>query len=153
MTTSQPDFVCVAQLGDVSPMLHDGYWVFVDKTGVYRPEAEYFCSDTRTYCRFVLEPCTYTNGILSDNPYHPNHPAWFGDRLQKVADYVGKEVEGLIQQLCSTNPIERAMGYRDLASYHGYFEFDEYPTTLIRHEMKKRYTSPMYTNIVPEAIT
>ena len=37
---SQPVWSCIANLGDVNPIDYGGYFVYIDTTGVYPPEAE-----------------------------------------------------------------------------------------------------------------
>ena len=165
--TAQPDWECVAQIGDASPTEYGGLWIFRDKTGVYTEEAELLiCPETDSDAptnlwyvhRFILDRCTYQNGILSDNKYHPDHPAWFAkpesERAKRpqdttyLADVVAgadePTVEKLIEQLCSEDPVERAMAYREIGEYHGWDNFDHNPLFLRKREMKKRYKNPKY---------
>lgn len=160
---SQPNWVLVAQLGDVNPLDCGGYWVLRDTTGAYPEEAELLVVDESdenssvTAYRFILERCTYVNGILSDNQFHPDHPAWFAapesrrkERpqdtcyLSNVASSAGRDEEELIADLCSEDAVRRAMAYRDIADYHGAHEFDQYPLTLTRQEAERRYAQPQY---------
>jgi hypothetical protein len=67
---SQPEWKCVANLGDVNPIDHGGFFVFVDKTGHYAPEVEILevpdeDSEKRrwTVYRFCLEDCTFASDI------------------------------------------------------------------------------------------
>ena len=146
--TKQPNWKRVAQLGDANPCQHGGFWVFVDTTGVYPPEAELLevsddeGGEAKAY-RIILEPCTYVHGILSDNPFHPEHPAWFTDKLNEVANVCGLDDPFqrtlLIEQLTSDDPIKRALGYRELISYFGAFEFDQYPSTYTSNEVAAKY--------------
>lgn len=105
MSRNQPKWKLIANLGDVNPIEYGGYFVYVDETDVYPPEAELLCepSDECGRChgvcgndydlciyscechqytvyRFILERCTLIDGILSDNRFHPEHMAWFGYR-------------------------------------------------------------------------
>ena len=153
----QPDWECIAQLGDANPIDHGGYWILRDKTGVYPEEAELLVvpdvdGGEYTAYRFVLEPCTYINGVLSDNPFHPDKPAWWAgtkdDRkvrpqdttyLKNIADFIGMEVDELADHFCSDDPLQRAMAYRAVGDYHGFDNLDSYPLTMTRREVKARY--------------
>lgn len=150
---SQPVWKCVAQLGDVNPLDHGGYWIFVDETGVYAPEAEWLevpdiddagGLNVRRAYRFILEPCTFQNEILSDNPYHPDYPVWFANRLDQLANFAGMEVPELIALFCAENPLERAEAWRVVGSYFGFHELDNYPLELRRRETRQRYSDPRY---------
>ena len=146
-------------LGDVNPVEHGGFWVLRDKTGSYCEEAELFDVDSRQLaaCRFTLNRCTFINGVLSDNKYHPDKCAWFattpermklrpqdGRGLTDVARTVGIEEDELVRLLCSESPIERCRGYQCLIAHHGVYEFDQYPLYLSRSEAKRRYKAKMY---------
>lgn len=162
--SNQPKWKLIANLGDVNPVDYGGYFVFVDETGVYPPEAEYLEVDEsafdfdddekgkRTVYRVILEKCTFQNGVLSDNPFHPNHPAWFfsteeekkarpqDSHLGNVAEFIGTDEEELIEQFCSDDPIERAQAYRAVAEYYGWNNFDDYPLEFTnRKEVEARY--------------
>ena len=172
---SQPEWKCVAQLGDASPTEFGGYWIFVDTTGVYPPEAEFLDVPTEldhrsedepcpyanganaVVRRFILEPCTYVDGVLSDNPSHPEMCAWFattpeqmldrpqdGCGLLDIADYCGMTVGAVIAMLCSDNPISRAHVWRLLGEYHGFDNLDEYPLHLTAKEVEERYSDPKF---------
>lgn len=144
---SQPVWKLIANLGDVNPIEYGGYFIYVDKTGVYGPEAELLISPDSDngkwgVYRFSLDKCTFINGILSDNKFHPELSAWFAKPttyLSNVANCVGGDVSGLIQWFCSDNPCERAMAYRCVGDYHGFENFDSYPLTLNHKEVLKRY--------------
>lgn len=155
---SQPDWECIAQLGDNDPIDHGGYWILRDKTGVYPEEAELLVvpddDDDGEYIvyRFVLERCTFIDGVLSDNKFHPDHAAWWAGTekerkarpqdttyLKNIADFVGMELEELVADFCSEDAVKRAMAYRAVGDYHGFDNLDSYPLTLKRREVKKRY--------------
>ena len=155
---SQPKWKLIAQLGDVSPIDHGGYFIYDDETGVYPPEGELLEVPDSEDCpfyiyRFPLEKCTYINGILSDNKYHPHQPAWFAkpaaerkDRpqdttyLQNVADCCGTAEAALITALCGDDIVARANAYRDIGSYHGFDNLDAYPLTITdKAELEARY--------------
>lgn len=155
---SQPVWKFLTNLGDANPLEHGGYFVYLDETGVYPPEAEYLevlyeSNDPRyKVYRFSLDKCTYQNGILSDNKFHPELPAWFAapeakkaerpqDRtyLSNVASYCGWEVEALIESLCSDDPVARAEAYDCVGEFHGFENFDNYPLDMRKRELRKRY--------------
>jgi hypothetical protein len=149
MSMSQPDWKCIAQLGDVSPMEYGGTWLFVDKTGVYCPELEFLLerdeeSKLYTVYRILCEKCTFENGILSDNKFHKDYPAWFAKDIESVASCVDVESSELIEQLCSDDALQRATGYLNLVSYYGHYEFDDYPLTLKALEAYSRYRGKRY---------
>lgn len=144
----QPVWKIVGQLGDVNPTEHGGLWVFIDETGAYAPEAELLQIDDETrrgiVYRFILEDCTFANGILSDNRFHPSHPAWFADSLEKIASYVGESTEALRGLLLSNDPLHRARAWEAIGSYHGFENLDSYPLEMSRTELKARYRLKKY---------
>ena len=142
--SNQPVWKCVAQIGDATPLDYGGLWVFIDTTGVYPPEGELYDADTRQVRRFILEDCTYTNGILSDNKFHPNLPAWFADEMGAVAETMGTTSLNLINQFCSSDPVTRADAWRCIGDYFGWDNLDSYPLTLTRREAARRYNQPVY---------
>lgn len=102
--------------------------------------------------RFVVEPCTYINGILSDNKFHPDHPAWFAtpeerkkDRPQDstylscIASAVGRTTEDLIKDFLSEDVKVRAAAWREVGEVHGWENLDSYPQKVTRKEAKERY--------------
>ncbi len=147
MTTNQPVWALVANLGDASPLDYGGYFIFKDETGVYPEEAELLELDdendensTYTVYRFPLERCTLSaDGVLSDNSCHPEHAAWFADSLASVASYIGDDANELREWFCSADPVERACAYRAVGEYHGWKNLDEYPIKLTRAEAQERY--------------
>jgi len=111
-----------------------------------------------TVYRFILEPCTYVNGILSDNRFHPEHAAWWAapeaekanrpqdtTYLSNIAGHVGAELDQIIGEFCSDDPLERAVAYRAVGDYHGFDNLDSYPLKLTRAEAKERYASYLKT--------
>ena len=162
--STQPKWKLVANLGDVNPLDYGGYFVYVDETGVYPPEAELLEvpeeeSETgyRSY-RFILEPCTFENGVLSDNPYHKDLPAWFAepeskraDRpqdttyLKNIADCMDIEELELVRLFCSDSPLERAEAWRAVGDYHGWENLDSYPTDWTREELEARLNEEVQT--------
>jgi hypothetical protein len=156
MTTQQPEWTMLANLGDVNPLNHGGVFVYTDATGVYPPEVEIIEPDdddeptSWTVHRFILEPCTLVNGVLSDNPFHPDHPAWFADGLQAVADSTDRGLSSLQAALCSEDIITRAFAYVDVARHFGLENFDEYPLTLDRTEANERYPQFSIGEVEPD---
>ena len=154
----------MTNLGDASPLEHGGYFVYEDETGVYAPEAELLLEPSDdfdiddpkarwTVYRFSLDRCTYENGVLSENKFHPDFAAWFAKLeseraerpqdttyLKNVADCNGMEVEEMIRLFISDSPVERAHGYRAVGEYHGFDNLDSYPNTYTKAEIEARYT-------------
>jgi hypothetical protein len=147
--TTQPVWSLVSNLGDASPLEYGGYFVYVDSTGVYPPEAELLVSpeegpedDTAEAWevrRFILEPCKYVQGILSDNPSHPECPVWFADKLGSMADTFDTTEEDLRALFISADPVARAQAWRMVGEYFGFEELDSYPLRFTRAEVEKRY--------------
>ena len=124
---------CIANIGDVNPLEHGGFFVLVDDNGNTEFESiERSYNDEKVWIVRTgnLDRCTYVNGILSDNPYHPNSEVWFS----KLA----KEYPNLIDFVCSEDPVERALGYEMVASYYGWDELCYYPWIIDKEEAKER---------------
>lgn len=162
---TQPVWKLVGNLGDVNPLDYGGFFVYVDTTGVYPPEVEVLQVDENeqdednndnghwTVYRFILEPCTFINWVLSDNRSHPDKPAWFAtpesrklDRPQDTCYFSGLcqfcdiEPEELVRLFCSDDPLERAQAWRTVGDYHGYDELDPDPLEFTsKLEVKMRY--------------
>ncbi len=151
--TDQPKWQLLVNIGDATPLDYGGLFVFRDETGIYPEEMESLevqnpdaddDSDLRYEVRrCVLERCTLTNGILSDNQFHPEHPAWFAGDLAGVAANIGSTKEDLERMLCSEDPLERAEAYRAIGDYHGWDNFDSDPLTLTRAEAETRVNLAM----------
>lgn len=179
--TNQTEWECVANLGDADPITYGGLLVYIDKTGAYPPEVEVIQEEENpdyeedfdeeehgpdgydedkheelhwTIYRTPLERCTYNpeTECLSDNPYHPDHSAWFSQTikeraerpqdsgLENICSCVDIARDELIKLLCSDDPIELAHDYRCIADTWGWHEFDSYPLTIkSRQEMEERY--------------
>ena len=147
--TEQPDWECIANIGDINPIDHGGKFVLVDKTGVYAPEREvlekeYNQRNSWMVWRFIMEPHTYIDGVLSDNPHHPAMPVWYADDIDSVAQACGITADALIANLCSADPRQRAEGYYCLFTCLSADNFDSYPLTLDRAEVEERYSEPPY---------
>lgn len=148
---SQPIWKYIANLGDGTPLTYGGLFVYTDETGVYAPEMvrveppsdEMDLDSPKARWelrRAILEPCTYINGILSDNPFHPAHPVWFADDIESLASFIGMESEELIALFLSSDPCERAHAWRAVGDYFGWDNLDSYPSQLTREEIEARYT-------------
>lgn len=145
-----PTRVLIAELGDEDPLEHGGYFVFQDLQEPRCYEAEWLAvpeeGETKywTVYRFGLTCCSYLNGILSDNIYHPELPAWFAGpgQLRKIASYSGLSTRALIALLCSGRPEKLAAAYRAIGEYAGWANLDSYPLSLTRREVTKRYQKP-----------
>ncbi len=125
---SQPKWKCVVNFGDVDPMEHGGLFVFLDETKECPPEVEKIEPDQSGRAwqvhRAVLEPCTYVEGILSDNPFHPDKSAWFADDLDGVCSAIVVDRDELIRLFCSDDAVERAEAWRCVADYWGWQNLD-----------------------------
>lgn len=147
-TTGQPAWELVENLGDVNPIDYGGFFVYRDTTGQYPEEAEVLMEQGEdahgdptswTVYRFPLDRCTYVDGILSDNAFHPEYEAWFGEDLDGVASYL--DHDSIRADLCSEDPTRRAHAYRSIGEYHGWENFDSYPLTFTdRAEVEARYS-------------
>jgi hypothetical protein len=150
---------CVAQLCDADPIEYGGYWVFDDGDCgsaelLIVPEEE---GGKYLVYRFDLDRCTYVDGVLADNKYHPNIPAWFAKPesirkerpqdttyLKNVALYCEFPEGLLVRQFCSESLIDRAQAYRMVGVYHGFNNLDGYPLELTKLEIKTRYRAKKY---------
>lgn len=139
---SQPDWKTVCHVGDSNPVDYSGGFVQVDQTGVYAPECTWIEAgesetDPVTVYRFILEPCTYVNGILSDNRFHPDKPAWFAKHVEGVAMFKGDEPQNVIDQFCNPDPTDSAWAWIDLGQYAGFDNLDSYPLTMTPDECRE----------------
>ena len=167
---SQPDWKYICNLGDRNPIDHGGAFLYVDATGVYTPEVAYLVApdedpeDPRkaawTVYRFIIEPCTFIDGILSDNKFHPTNPAWFAGTeaerserpqdttyLKNIARSISEDVDTFAQHFLSTDVRERAFAWLEVGHYHGFENLDTYPTHLTREEATMRYAQEMVADI------
>lgn len=138
---SQPEWVFLTNLGDADLIEHGGLFVYTDKTGVYPPEMERLERDGKKFevHRVVLEPCTFEDGILSDNPFHKDYPAWFADSLESVAASMDYDIDELRADFCSDDAKKRAFAWRAVLDHHGWANGDEYPLRLKKSEVEARY--------------
>lgn len=146
MSTNQPVWKVVGNVGDINPIEYGGGIVFEDTTGVYEPEMHCFNNneehegtDKEVELSVVLLEKCYFNRItntLSDNKYHKDHAAWFAKDISKIVECYGIESKQLIEWLCSDDTMERAMGYETLVNYYGKYEFDQDPTEISAEKAK-----------------
>ena len=100
----------------------------------------------------TLDRCTFINGVLSDNTFHPDHAAsWAKPEaernarpqdttyLKNIGDFIGIEVDELVDHFCSEDALKRAVAYRPVGDYHGFDNLDSYPLTMTHQEVKARY--------------
>lgn len=146
--TRQPKWKEVAQLGDVNWIEEGGLFVYQDETGVYPPEIEKLRVETTAgrdhwaSHRCILEPCTFADGILSDNKFHPRTAAWFADKLEGVASYIGQPLDELVLWFLSTNLTERARAWEAVGDYFGWENLDSQPwRSNNRAEVIARFTA------------
>jgi hypothetical protein len=129
MTTTQPIWEFVINLGDVNVADYGGFIVYRDTTGIYSPEAEiYEANDEETggqVSRIVLDKA--------------GDDEWYMDKLASVAATIGDTEAAVRARLLSDDIVERAKGYQDLILYFGAYEFDSYPRALTEAEAKERY--------------
>jgi hypothetical protein len=129
MTTKQPVWEFIANLGDVNVTQYGGFLIYRDATGVYPPEVElYETSEDETggtVFRFILEPDSANE--------------WWHSELPEVAQSCGQNVSQYHADLASGDPVRIATVYRDLVGYFGAFEFDQYPLQLTEAEAEERY--------------
>ena len=147
MKTQQPVWKFLANLGDANPIEHGGFAVFVDETGVYAPECELLETPEETgrrdwsVRRITCERCTFINGVLSNNKFHPAKPAWFADKLGAMASFYGIEVSALVALFVSPDPLSNAEAWRMIGEYFGWDELDSYPVYFNREDIESRWAS------------
>lgn len=83
--TPQPDWKFIANLGDMNPLEHGGYFIYEDKTGEYVEEAQLIIPDSEddksiTVYRIILERLKIVEGYLVPFDYQPN---WGPGRVRK----------------------------------------------------------------------
>ena len=159
MTTQQPSFWCIGNIGDADPFNHGGGFVLIDRTGVYSPELlvlkapddeEAGKHELSTILLDRLTRIKHEDGRhgLSDNRFHSDHVAWFGlpRALQGLSEGCGRPYPSLLDSFLSGCPVERALAYMDAARYFGLSNFSGCPVTL---EPKKaqRFCNTMLAQI------
>lgn len=122
----------------------------VDKTGVYSPELDYY-EDWRAFSEefdkakepfekytIVLDRCYYENGVLSDNSFHLDFPAWFAKDVNRIAREMGFPPEYVVDMFCGENIHWRATAYMEVARHHGFHEFDSYSVKMSEAEVREQ---------------
>lgn len=170
--TRQPVWQLIANLGDATPILYGGFFVYVDTTGVYSPECVLLTPLDKNDCtngdpvqwearRFTCESCTFINGVLSDNPFHPDKPAWFATpynpdrpqdgskgKLESIAETFGTTPDELIALFVSSDATDRAQAWRMVGEYFGFDNLDSYPQMLTRKDVFNRYRAECFPRSV-----
>ncbi len=149
--TNQPKWRIVGTLGDYNIAEYGGAAIYRDTTGASDPEMDWYeAGDTEAQrgeaYRFSLEKCTFVNGVLSDNEFHPEHPAWWADKIESIASLSDTDPAELIRLFCSPDPMERAYAYQDLIYHSGAFNLDQYPVRLTQAEANRRYAKALAYN-------
>lgn len=146
-STCQPVWKFIANLGDANPVEHGGFAVFTDEAGVYGVEAELLETPEETgrrdwtVRRFSCDVCTFANGVLSANKFHPEKPAWFADKLDAIAETYGQTSAQLVSQFTSSDPVTLAGAWRMIGEYFGYDNLDSYPRYFTKKEIKARWAN------------
>lgn len=110
-----------------------------------------------TIRRFDIDKCTFINGVLSDNKFHSEHPAWWAKPesekverpqdstyLSSIASCVSQTSEELIEAFCSDDPLVRARAYQAVGDFHGFDNLDSYPIQILtKQEMNNRYNEEL----------
>ena len=159
--TKQPTWKQIGTVGDMNPFDYDGGFIYQDETGVYPPELEYIQTQSESETgpwkvyRWPLDRCetvTVDGKILlvpfgfstrTDLP-HPiaDYDEWFNSNLESAASSADRTVENLRAALCHEDAQIRAWAYLDLAQYHGFENFDDYPLTFTDlAKLKARYAN------------
>jgi len=140
---SNPNWGLIAQLGDADPVEHGGYFIFVDQNGEHEPRGEFWEvpddeSEPAEIFRWSLTKCTYQDGVLSDNQFHPEIPAWFADSVADAAECCDYQ-DDIIADLCGDDVLARARAYETIGHYAGFRELDEYPLELSSDALEQLY--------------
>lgn len=147
MATQQPVWEYIGNFGDVHPLDHGGYFVYSDKTGVYGVEAallEPLENGKFNLVRFRCEKCSFVNGILSDNKFHPDKPAWFARDLTSLSAFCGIGELEFVELFTSSDPMKLSHAWRMVGEYFGFDNLDSYPITLTRREVYNKFRKECY---------
>jgi len=154
--TNQPEWKCIAQLGDVSPLGYGGHWVFVDTTGVYSPEAEKLITcdddeDLNLVYRYCLDRLKLHNGMLIPYRYDETWPhpierckEWFSDDIPEVASFFGVSTDELQDLFCSVDPVDLAIAYEAIGEYFGFVNLDSDSLPYTKADVQERFNGPKY---------
>lgn len=152
----------VTNLGDVNPLDYGGFFL-VERSGegsedyqsvecvvieLDNPDEQEEEKQQFTVYRFVPELCYFERdpnsgyqGVLSDNEYHKDMPAWFASDILRYRD----DFDEFIDDITSENPDQRAIAYRDIGDYHGFDNLDNYPLQFTsRDEIVEWMKNPSY---------
>lgn len=133
----------IANLGDVDPIEYGGFFVFENGDIEFWIEPEDQDSDSAEWqvYRWTADKCTYVDGVLSDNEFHPEIAAWFACKggLESIAQSMDYPLDELIADFQSDDLIKRGNAYRAVSDYHGAIEFDSEPLSLDKAEIEARY--------------
>lgn len=152
----------IANLGDASPLEYGGYFVYSDGDRPFVEMVEPPCDDIDfdsekarwTVYSFDIDKCTFIDGVLSDNKFHPDHAAWFAKLESEkatrpqdttylsnvVSQFEGQfTLEEFSLMFCSDDIAKRAWAYREIGQYHGFENLDSDPLTLTKSEVNARY--------------
>lgn len=143
--------VLIHHFGDSWPFRYGAYFLHRNTS-----DKSYQCTylgallDSEDYLiyRFTPKKCTFTDGVLSDDPTRPDQPAWFADSLPKVAYGIDESAEQLSEYLTGDDIIKRSLAYFHIGRYNGFQNLDEHPVYANRtfanryrqqiHRLKKR---------------
>ena len=156
--TNQPEWECIAQVGNATPIEYGGQWILRDKTGVYTEEVELLQVDKSakkyscTIYRYCLDRLKIVDGYLipfkydSSWPHEPvQYTEWFTDDLDSVASFTGIAIDTLREWFCSDDACERARAYEAIGMYHGFDNLDSYPFVgRTKFEVVNRYSQNQY---------
>ena len=118
MATNQPRWKLLDNLGDVHPVDYGGFFVYMDRTGVYPAEVELLESPDSDDAPEGWD--TY-RAAIKENPMLE----WWWDKLSEVATSTGTSLAEL-ERMAQGDTIGRAMVYQLLFSHFGAHEFDSY---------------------------
>lgn len=132
--TQQPQWRCIANLGDVNPIEHGGAFLYIDMTGVYAPELEVWQPHDDSDYGYSYRVCM---GIA-------DYPDWAD--FEAVArcvyypvNYSKTPAEALAHDLRADNLHRRAQAFIAVGDYHGYCNFDHDGTHRTFVEARRRY--------------
>lgn len=124
MLSKPPVYIPVANLGDVDPVSNGGVFIFIDTTKRYPDQMDVLVPpknrrfkntlDCWVSYRFDMVKHTYINGVLSNNPRHPENPTWYSDLLQD---------ERLKEDLTNGDALIRGAAYLQLIELFLPYEF------------------------------
>lgn len=148
--TKQPVWKFIDNLGDVSPVEYGGYFIFIDETGVYPPEAEYWDAEDNRLYRFSLDQLHDLDGHLiplsiaeknqEDLPYPKDeYNEWFDDDIDNIAETLDITPAELREMFCSDDVLKRAWAYREVGMYWGFENLDSYPLRLTTAQAEERF--------------